>query len=331
MMAHASANPPAAVGHRVFVLIPTHTTRHLAAAMASLGHQTRSPDAVVLTCDVDLPEIADLAHKLWPTIQSAQRAAGRPVTPLWHAYRPHQGGARLNQVRNNGLRTLQSHAGAAGRDLVVVLDGDTLLSPTAIAQHAAARDAGADMVIAYRVMLTEEQTAAISADSIRVNGIPEALFLTPSEQQLLAARQNRYQRHHLWWRLGLLGLLGKYHKPKILGGHHSSTMQTSERINGFDEDFAGYRSDDDEYSGRANRLRPRVNIDIAVNRIMAYHLWHPTRGTMPRSEDAGPARFARRDLPIVAAVGLRTPRAQPEVKVQQCGSPSHQISAAGLP
>ena len=104
----------------VFVLIPTHTTRHLAACLASLAHQMSPPKAVVVTCDTDDTDIGDLLDDWGVRVQARLQVE----VPIWHTFRPHQGRAQLNQVRNNGLRALRDHAGIEPCDLVVVLDGD---------------------------------------------------------------------------------------------------------------------------------------------------------------------------------------------------------------
>ena len=297
-------NQPA--GQRVFVLIPTHTTRHLAACLASLAHQTRLPDGVVLTCDTDLPEIAALARDWWPKV--CQRAGVQ--VPFWHAMRPHQGQPRLNQVRNNGLRALIGWAGAASNDLVVVLDGDTMLEPRAVEKHAALRDAGAELIIPFRIMLSEQATAALTPESLLAGGVPETL-LTPEDAAALAKRNARYLRQMFFRFFGI----GKPQKPKIIGGHHAATVGLLQRVNGFDEQYTGYGCDDDDLSRRINLLRPRARARIAVRYIMSYHLWHPTRAAGKPAEFSGFARFSQPGLPLQAERGIINAMPQPEVSV----------------
>src|SRR3954466_10734302 len=90
-------NPPA-----VHLLIPTHTTRHLAACLASIAWQRDVPETVVVTCDTDDPTIGVLLDRWWPRVAGTIEKRGQPAPALLHAFRPHQGEARLNQVRNNG-------------------------------------------------------------------------------------------------------------------------------------------------------------------------------------------------------------------------------------
>jgi hypothetical protein len=321
---NANLAPMAApAGQRVFVLIPTHTTRHLAACLASLAHQTRPPDGVVVTCDNDLPEIAELLRSTWPRVQAR---AGVSI-PMWNARRPHQGLAQLNQVRNNGIRTLISHGGASGRDLIVIIDGDTMLGTDAIARHAAHRDAGADLNIPYRILLSQAATEELEPERVLTDGVPEAELVTAEERSRLEHRHRRYRRHVLLWRLGL----GKKQKPKIIGGHHAFTVDLASRINGFDEDYTGYGFDDDDFSRRGNSLRPRIRIAIAVREIMAYHLWHPVRAPQRQEDASGYVRFSRTDLPLFTAYGLTSPRPQPPVIVEAIASGGQPTGHRGNP
>ena len=294
---------------RVFVLIPTHTTRHLACCLASLAHQGRPPDGVVVTCDNDSAELAELLAAWWPRVCAR---AGREI-PLWHTRRPHQGEAHLNQVRNNGLRTLINEAGAAGRDLVVVLDGDTMLAPDALALHAATRDSGADYIIPYRVLLDEDPTGKIDAEVVLRDGPDVKGMLTAAEMKLLSKRQSRYRRHLLMSRLGL----SKPNKPRLIGGHHAMTIATAQRVNGFDEDYVGYRFNDDDMARRLNRLRPRPKTVIACDIIFAFHMWHTIRAPARLQDAPGWTRFNRKDLPIFAEHGITSPRSQPAVQVSR--------------
>ncbi|MFN7021351.1 MAG: hypothetical protein ACK4WH_08510 [Phycisphaerales bacterium] len=294
---------------RVFMLIPTHTTRHLACCLASLAHQTRSPEGVAVTCDTDDPAIGVLLDEWWPRVRV--RSGGRPV--LLQTYRPHLGQARLNQVRNNGLRTLRDHFGLRGEDLVVVLDGDTMLAPDALARHAALAEAGFEVIIPYRYMIDEQPTAQVSAEDVLENGVPIPRLATAAQRGLLESRHRRYRRHLLLSRVGLV----KSHKPKIIGGHHAVLWRRLVEINGFDEEYIGYRFNDDDLSRRVRAVRPRTA--IAVRDIAAFHLWHKVRAP-ERLEDApGYTRWSRKDLPTRCVHGIESPLEQPPPVVRVVG------------
>lgn len=306
---------------RVFLLIPTHTTRHLACCLASLAHQTLAPAAVVVTCDTDDPAIGLLLDEWWPRVRA--RLGG--ATPLLHALRPHLGTAHLNQVRNNGLRALRDRADIHPRDLVVVLDGDTMLAPDALARHAALARAGAMVIIPYRHMIDEAATAGIAAQDILDRGVPVDRLTTPSERALLESRHRRYRRHLLLSRLGLV----KGHKPKLIGGHHAVVFGLILRVNGFDEQYIGYRFNDDDLSRRLRTLRPRTA--IAVRDIRAYHLWHPLRAPDRLQDAPGYARWARTDLPVRCDRGIESPLDQPGLTVRVVDGPPVRVRATADP
>ncbi|MFN0012778.1 MAG: galactosyltransferase-related protein [Phycisphaerales bacterium] len=294
----------------VFILIPTHTTRHLAACLASLAHQTRPPRGVVVTCDTDDASIGALLDEWWP------RVCGRlGSVPLWHTFRPHQGRPQLNQVRNNGLRALRDRAGIRGSDCVLVLDGDTMLAPDAVENHAVLRAGGAELVIPYRYMLDEATTRTIDAGEILAGGVPEARLTTPDMVAQIEARDRRYRKNLFLSRWGLT----KGHKPKLVGGHHAAAFARLVEINGFDEEYVGYRFNDDDLCRRLRALRPRVQIAIAVKAIAAYHLWHPIRAPERLQDAPGFARWSRKDLPVRCVRGIDNPLEQPVPSVREVG------------
>lgn len=295
---------------RPFLLIPTHTTRHLACCLASLAHQTRPPEAVVVTCDTDDPAIGMLLDECWPRVVGRMMSGSPPR--LLHTFRPHQGRAQLNQVRNNGLRALRDHAGILAADVVVVLDGDTMLAPDALERHAALATAGAELIIPYRFMIDEHVTPSVEAEDVLKSGVPRAKIVTSEMERDLTARDRRYRRNLVLAKLGLT----KPHKPKLIGGHHAAAFAVLVRVNGFDEEYVGYRFNDDDLSRRLRLARPRVRTAIAVRQIEAYHLWHTVRAPDRLQDAPGYARWSRKDLPVRCVRGIENGLEQPEPVVR---------------
>lgn len=240
---------------------------------------------------------------------------------LLYTRRSHQGEARLNQVRNNAVRTLQSHAALRLTDHIIVLDGDTLLAPDAVERHVDLHLLGHDVVVAYRVNLTQEQSNSVSAESI-LNAADPSLWLSsfasPDTEEALRLRDARYRRHLSLRRMGPLSAwLIKDHKIKVLGGHHSLSAKALLAVNGYDEEYTGYGYDDDDLSRRLHSLRPRLSVAVAVREILAYHVWHPTRAPGRPTDAPGFARFSTPGLPARALHGVDNPRPQPEPKVSE--------------
>jgi len=279
--------------------------------LVSLAHQSTSPASVVVTCDTDDPAIGQL-------LDQTKTAMGDRLPRIIYVSRTHTGIARLNQVRNNGLRALDTAVSPAGQDLIVLLDGDTMLASDAIERHIAAAQRGAELVIPFRVNLDAETTDRIAINPLELPDLNELVSNTNAKK--LAQRHRRYQRQLLLKRsLPRWLQVIKDHKPKVLGGHHAITVGVMRRINGYDEDYTGYGYDDDDITRRIYQLRPHVRVSIAVQGCLSFHLWHPTRAPRQPVEARGYERFRRTDLPMSAESGWSSPGDQPEVCVRIVG------------
>jgi hypothetical protein len=312
IMTAAGAGAPQPSNLAVHVVIPTHTRRHLASCLASIALQRVLPSTVVVTCDTDAAEIGEEMDGVWPGVVAALE--GRAPPTLAQITRPHQGRAMLNQVRNNGLRALAQIARLRDRDVVLVVDGDTLLAPEAVARHAEIAASGYELCIPYRVNLSEQISQNVSPQSIldaaRHNTF--APLVGASDDEALRERDRRYRRQLLLRRiLPVWAGVNKPHKPKVLGGHHAVSVRRLRAVNGYDEQYTCYGFDDDDLSRRLHALRPPPRTAIAVRTILAYHLWHPSRAPERPTEAPGYDRFLR-DLPISAQWGWATPLPQPE-------------------
>ncbi len=301
----------------IHVLIPTHTTRHLAACLAGLSWQSVLPASVVVTCDTDDAAIGELVREIWPRVIAVagnkHGAAARSMR-LLYVYRRHQGVARLAQVRNNGLRAL---SGAGERDLVVGIDGDIVLSPMAIEKHAELAASGAELILGQRVCLEKESTEDVTADGI-LQGVDLQVMAPAKELESLAERHARYERQWAVRRMlprWAVGMVMKPHKPKVIGAHYAATVGRLKEVNGFDEEYVGYGCEDDDFGRRLHAVGVRVG--VGVKTITAYHLWHPTRAPSRATESPGYARFARKDLPVAARHGWMNPLPQPDAVVRE--------------
>jgi len=297
---------------RLFALVSTHTDRHLAACARGLLRQIEPFDGIVVSSDRPDDAIpAALADALTGT-----PAHGDAGTPLHLAWRAHQGVPRLSQVRNNAVRALLGITALENEDGLVFIDGDIVLDPSAARAHRSLlRDAGA--AACARVELDEGQTARALGD-LRDAALSTSRHVTGEHRRALRARARRFRRAAALAALGgrRLGLV-KRHKPKLIGCHLSVRAGVALAINGYDEAYEGYGFEDDDFSRRvhASGLCPRTA--IGVERALALHLWHPTRKLPdPASTPAG-KRFARRDLPVRAELGIDNPKHQPPLEVRR--------------
>jgi hypothetical protein len=279
----------------VHIVVPTHTTRHLAATLAGIARQSRAPSTITVSCDTDDDAIGTVIAAWAPRI-----APG-----VWWVRRAFTGGERLCQVRNNAVRHLAEATGFTEGQLVI-LDGDMVLHREAIARHAALATR-APLILPYRINLDRATTGASGAEAIAQN----TALADPTEADLRVLRQrDARSRKHLLLRAVRLGAA---HKPKLLGGHFACDLAAYLRLNGFDELYQGWGFKDDEFAYRAARSGIRAFPACAA--IPAWHLWHPTRQpdapmrTLPTAQ-----RFAlRARLPLVCDHGVRNPLPQPPV------------------
>ncbi len=292
---------------RIHVVIPTHTTRHLAATLGALAASENPPATVVVSIDGDSPDFAGLVE----AVPFSPKTAAVVVT------RAHQGQPRLNQVRNNGLRALKDLNCAKPEDLIVIIDGDMALARDALSLHQQAAQTGAEVVLASRINLTEPQTEALSdlisrSEHDRVDDLMARYWADGREE--LARRHLRAARQAKLSALPMVGrLIVKGHKPKILGGHHAVRWAILEKVNGYDERFVAYGYDDDDLARRVRAAGARTA--VCVDSIRAFHLWHPTRAPTRPTDAPGYATFTEPWTPR-AQSGIVDGSDQPEPEVK---------------
>ncbi len=293
--------PPTPPNPPIHVVIPTHVPRYLDLVLAGVARQTQPPASVTVTCDTDDPAIGAVIDR-WGGKVATQSG-------VWWVRRASTGGERLCQVRNNAVRHIHKSIGV-DKGRVLIIDGDMLCADDCIALHARF-GAHADLVYPYRVNVDEP--ASRSLDAAMILSGEQRLELTPDQLGGLAKRERRYKRHLLLRRLRL----APPHKPKLLGGHFSVDLALYLRLNGFDEHYQGWGFKDDEFAYRAARIG--ATVAVPVSRIIAWHLYHPTRQPTGRMADLPTARrFARRtSLPLVCEHGVRDPLPQPPVSADR--------------
>ena len=279
--------------------MPTHTTRHLRLALMGLATQASRPASVIVPCDNDDEEIARLLAA----------CAEEFALPIAHVRRPHLGTERLAQVRNNAIRYLLStDPDPASR--LLFLDGDCFAASDTVDLHLRAGD-DHDLVVAYRINLTPQQTEGF--DERRALEGESPVEVTREQVRLLEARHRRYERQLRLKRLGLV----KAHKPKPLGGHHSVSLAAYRRVNGHDEEYHTWGTEDDDFGRRVYRSGGTCSLIVRQSRVL--HLYHPTRAG-PRWHDRENARRFARGGPVRCVSGLDSPRPQPEPEVLLFGA-----------
>lgn len=302
----------------VHVIIPTHTTRHLRLTLLGIACQSVAPESITVSCDNDKDEIRDHLAEVTAEL-------GLSITLV---RREHQGMERLAQVRNNAVRMLIGRfpaeiCGKPGMTKeqveadpqLLFLDGDCFLEKDAIAKHgefAAQRE----LVIPFRVDTTKDQLDEFDESKARRGEMPIAI--NEQQRQLLDKRHRRYERQQRIRRWPLIGgLLIKPHKPKLLGGHHSVRLSSYIAVNGHDEEYHTWGTEDDDFCRRVYETGSESV--VAIRQIDCLHLYHPTRNPGDWHDRPNAERF-KGDLPTRSAHGLDNPMPQGEIEVLRLGN-----------
>ncbi|MDR1520512.1 MAG: glycosyltransferase [Planctomycetota bacterium] len=271
---------------RISLLISTYERPDaLAAVLRSLGRQTLKPFDIVIGDDGSGPATA-------AAIQAA-RARG---LPLRHEWEPHQG-YRLARMRN-------LCAAAAGGDYLIIVDGDVLLHPDFVADHAAAAEKGF-FVQGSRALLNEADTRlAIAADAFWPSffrpgiGNRKNLLRWPGLARRLPSR-----------RQGLKG---------IRTCNFAVWREDYAGVNGFNEDFIGWGREDSEFATRLlNRGVRRRNLHCAG---LVCHLHHPARSRNG---------LAKNDRQLERAVAGKAVFCERGLNLHQGGKPEGAAAPAG--
>ncbi len=182
-----------------------------------------------------------------------QRFAAAPTAPLIHVRQEHRG-FRVTRVRNLAIR-------ASSGDYLVFVDGDMLLHPEFIADHLALARAGfftQGVRIPLTAQTTAETLASRAAGSLRPStrgaGVRRAYAMhAPPIARLMRRAAN-----------GLIAIKGcnqAYWRTDLL------------RVNGFNEAFEGWGSEDKELAARLARAGVRRQSLLFAG--IAWHLFHP--------------------------------------------------------
>lgn len=215
----------------------------LAAVLDSARRQTRPADEVIVGDDGSGSETAEVVRRA--------AEAGLPVRHLWQEKK----GFRLARIRNLCFA-------ASSGDYAIVVDGDVLLHPEFVADHARAAEKGF-FVQGSRVLLDEAETNR----ALREPGYWPSFFAAG-----VGNRKNLLRIPLLARLLGgpAAGLRG------IRTCNFAVWREDCLRVNGFNEDFVGWGREDSEFVTRLFKAGVRRrNLRFAGG---VCHLHHPPQG-----------------------------------------------------
>lgn len=215
----------------------------LARVLDSALAQSRPPERLVVADDGS-------GEATRFTIEACARRAGFPVL---HAWQPHEGW-RLCRARNAAVAR-------CSEDYVITVDGDMLLDPEFVADHARFARRGS-WVQGCRLPLSPQATARHLRDSL------------PAERPRRADTDGRHRLQA--WRLPPLARpLGRVANAWIAvkGCNQAFWRDDLVRVNGWDESLRGWGPEDKELAARlGNAGVTRRSLAFAA---LAWHLHHP--------------------------------------------------------
>lgn len=230
---------------RLSLIVTTYNwPRALECCVHSVWRQTRLPDEIVIADDGSGAATGELVRHL---------AELSPV-PLRHVWQEDRG-SRAATIRNRAIA-------ASTGDYIVFIDHDIVLHPRMLQDHAELARPGC-FSQGKRAYLGRRLTARILAQG----GLPPRIWPWQMED-----------RHHYTFRSPLLAR----HFPDVrqtprgaMTANFAAWRGDIERVNGFNEDFVGWGSEDTDLVARMLNL----GLHRQTLRFLAtaYHLHHPRR------------------------------------------------------
>ncbi len=232
---------------RVSLVLSTYEKpRELALSLESIAAAGSCDDLEVLVADDGSgPATGEV-------IERFSRTAPLDVVHVRHEDR----GFRLAAIRNRAILR-------AGGDVLVFVDGDSLVDARAIPLHAQRVRPGLAHV-GSRCQLDERLTARLLARE--VDGDERRRVLDRELRRAAWGRWWSFVKNRFYARTGLKV------RPKLIGGNCAVHRTDLEAVNGWDERFVGWGLEDDDLGRRLRRRGVRI-VDGARD-CSVFHLFH---------------------------------------------------------
>ena len=213
--------------------------------MESLLNQTVLPDEIIIADDGSTEQTKNL-------INSYKERYPNLITHVWHE----DTGFRLAAIRNKAMAKAKS-------DYIIQIDGDIMLHPKFVVDHISMAEKG-QYVAGSRAMLSGPLTTKIIN-----SGIYKQVRIY---HQGVNNRLNTLRIPFIMKLMGSPKFSRKSYK-KIKGCHMAFWKEDLIKINGYNEDFEGWGSEDVELELRLiNAGLNRCNLKFGA---LQYHLFHP--------------------------------------------------------
>ncbi len=210
---------------QVSVIISAYNRVHLLRkALISLSQQSNMPDEIIISDDGSDEDIV-----------TPIRGMVNQMKMRVMYVRQEKKGFRLAKSRNNGVR-------ASGGDYLIFLDQDLVFTRHFLRTFIDNRQEGR-FCVAYPIRLTEEQTHSLDDTMIQTNDFEKIL---KSDQVRKVKEQYRKDKFYTILKQLHLRSAG----PKLRGGVAAVHRTDYILVNGYDENYQGWGSEDDDLGRR---------------------------------------------------------------------------------
>ncbi|MCG2593431.1 galactosyltransferase-related protein [Ramlibacter sp. XY19] len=237
-------------------------------------------------------------------VQALRDGLPRFACSVQHVWHPDVG-FTASRARNLGAAT----AAAAGADYLVFLDGDCVPNPRFVLHHARLAEAG-HFVNGSRVLLSPALTQKVVAGEIDLSQCDTAAWL-----RLRMAGDVNKLTHLLQWPGAPFRVQPRFRWKGIRSCNFGVAWGDYQRVNGFDETFAGWGHEDADLVLRLHNAGLRRKNGFLGTEV--WHLWH--REQSRADEGGNRARVtARTESGIIRAErGLAEALHQPDTIVTE--------------
>ena len=229
----------------ISLIIATYNSpAFLNAVLRSVAGQQLLPHEVIIADDGSTDETRDLIN--------AWQKKGK--IPIRHVYQQDKG-FRLSRIRNRAVAVAEG-------DYIVFIDGDCLLRPGFVREHARLAEPGY-VVVGNRVLCSREFTQATIAAGSEIEAWWPASFPRGAINRRWAL---------LRVPLGPLRKIGRRRRGLAIGCNLAMWRRDFISVNGFDETFVGWGLEDEDIVVRLQNTGIRQKSGRLSTTVL--HLWH---------------------------------------------------------
>ncbi len=275
---------------KVSLIITVYNRSHLfRKALLSLKNQSVQPDELIISDDGSDEDIVGNTKDIINSFSF----------PVKYVSQKKQG-FRLAKCRNNGV--LNSTG-----DLLIFFDQDIIHTPNFLKVFVENCKPGY-FITSYPIRLTENQSNQITEEVVRLNN-----FKTVSTLQ----QRNKVRKQFLKDRIStiLYNLNIEKNKPKLRGSGHAINREDYFAVNGFDENFNAWGSEDDDIRRRLNKHGVGgINPFCSEYSLHLYHEPFHTNGKRENREYNDKRRQEIAEGDYVCKYGIGNPLDDEELK-----------------